>query len=177
LDALADAGAVATFFLIGERAARFPALVQRIAAEGHELGHHSYRHLDPRRVSARTLRDELQATSRAFAAAGLAESQLVRPPNGKLTLSKLLRLWAGGFSVVLWNRDPRDYKVRSADELVGWFDQHPVNAGDIVLLHDTQPRTAESLPRVIKSIQQAGFTLSTVSHALGQTRRPPPNTP
>jgi peptidoglycan/xylan/chitin deacetylase (PgdA/CDA1 family) len=34
----------ATFFLIGERAARHPQLVQAIAAGGHEVGNHTWRH-------------------------------------------------------------------------------------------------------------------------------------
>jgi peptidoglycan/xylan/chitin deacetylase (PgdA/CDA1 family) len=167
LDALRDAGAVATFFLIGDRAERFPALVQRIAAEGHELAHHSYWHLDPRTVSSREFRDELRQCAGVFAAAGLAASRLVRPPNGKLTPGKLLRLWAEGYGVVLWNRDPRDYIAASADDLANWFEEHPLNAGDIILLHDTKACTAESLPRVIASIRRAGLRLATVSGAVG----------
>jgi peptidoglycan/xylan/chitin deacetylase (PgdA/CDA1 family) len=40
LDALADAGARATFFVLGSLAARHPELIERIAGEGHELGNH-----------------------------------------------------------------------------------------------------------------------------------------
>ena len=40
----ADAGATATFFVVGWVAARHPDLVRRIAAAGHEVGSHSYWH-------------------------------------------------------------------------------------------------------------------------------------
>ncbi len=44
LECLVDAGARATFFVLGEVAARFPQLARRIAAAGHEIGSHGYAH-------------------------------------------------------------------------------------------------------------------------------------
>ena len=44
LDALSAAGATATFFLVGEQVARWPGLAAEIAAAGHEIGLHGYRH-------------------------------------------------------------------------------------------------------------------------------------
>src|SRR5207237_904050 len=44
LDVLGAHGITATFFLIGERAAREPALARRIAEEGHDLGNHTWSH-------------------------------------------------------------------------------------------------------------------------------------
>src|SRR5260370_16308127 len=48
LDALARAGVPATFFLVGEHAQRWPALVRRIRDEGHLIGNHSFAHRIPR---------------------------------------------------------------------------------------------------------------------------------
>lgn len=44
LELLADVGARATFFVLGNVALQFPALVCRIAAQGHELGVHGHEH-------------------------------------------------------------------------------------------------------------------------------------
>ncbi|MGH7786160.1 MAG: polysaccharide deacetylase family protein, partial [Candidatus Binatia bacterium] len=44
LELFAAHGTRATFFFVGEVAARYPALVRRVAAAGHELGSHGYRH-------------------------------------------------------------------------------------------------------------------------------------
>src|SRR5215470_4883360 len=44
LDALAELGAPATFFLVGRGVEAHPELVARIASEGHELGNHTYAH-------------------------------------------------------------------------------------------------------------------------------------
>ena len=45
LDVLDEHGARATFFCIGERVARHPALARAIVARHHEIGNHSHRHL------------------------------------------------------------------------------------------------------------------------------------
>jgi polysaccharide deacetylase family protein (PEP-CTERM system associated) len=44
LDLLAARGARATFFVLGDVAARYPGLVRRVAAAGHEIGSHGYAH-------------------------------------------------------------------------------------------------------------------------------------
>ena len=44
LDSFAQAGAKATFFTLGWVAERFPALIRRIVAEGHELASHGWDH-------------------------------------------------------------------------------------------------------------------------------------
>lgn len=45
LDLFADCGARATFFTLGWVAERYPALIRRIVAEGHELASHGYAHI------------------------------------------------------------------------------------------------------------------------------------
>lgn len=44
LDMLAPHAARATFFFLGEVAARFPTLVRRVVSEGHEIGSHGHSH-------------------------------------------------------------------------------------------------------------------------------------
>ena len=51
----------ATFFVLGEIAAGHPAMVKRIAAEGHEIACHGDRHEDVYRQSAREFRADIRA--------------------------------------------------------------------------------------------------------------------
>ena len=60
LDVLEAHGVKATFFFLGEVAERFPALVRRVAAAGHEVGSHGYR----RRVRVPTRRHRRHSSSR-----------------------------------------------------------------------------------------------------------------
>src|SRR5262245_55440479 len=50
LDVLAESGASATFFVVGQQAEKYPELVRRIVHEGHAIGNHTWSHCDPRKV-------------------------------------------------------------------------------------------------------------------------------
>ena len=53
----------ATFFLLGSRAEGEPELVRRIAAEGHLVGNHSWRHPNLARSPASRVSEELERTN------------------------------------------------------------------------------------------------------------------
>jgi peptidoglycan-N-acetylglucosamine deacetylase len=159
LDAMAAVGARGTFFVRGDHAAAEPEIVRRIVAEGHALGHHSFSHGEPSATSAGTLAEEVQRTLDLFQVLLNRSSTLFRPPHGKVTPGKLARLWAAGQSVILWNVDPKDFAKASADELRAWLEAHPLDAGDIVLLHDTHPHAAEVMPFFAERARAAGLAL------------------
>jgi peptidoglycan/xylan/chitin deacetylase (PgdA/CDA1 family) len=83
-----------------------------------------------------------------------------------VTSSKLWALWRAGFTVVLWNRDPKDFARGSADELRQWLRCRPLSAGDVVLLHDTVSHTAEVLPELISSARESGLAFATADELL-----------
>jgi peptidoglycan/xylan/chitin deacetylase (PgdA/CDA1 family) len=154
LDALAAAGAHATFFVIGERAAQHPALIQRLAAEGHTVGHHSWTHSEPSITSAKVLLEESRRTRALVEELTGRPAPFFRPPHGKLTGAKLLGTWWQRNVVVLWNRDPKDFQLPDADALVARMSDRPLEAGDILLLHDVHRQTAEALPRILAATKQ-----------------------
>jgi peptidoglycan/xylan/chitin deacetylase (PgdA/CDA1 family) len=133
LDALARHGMRATFFLVGSRAARHPELVARIAAEGHEIGNHSWDHpalsiLPPREV-ARQIR-------RARAALEPHGAALMRPPYGALSLATSLVARALGYRVVTWSVACGDARGADAGTVAARI-LKAAAPGAIVLLHDT----------------------------------------
>jgi peptidoglycan/xylan/chitin deacetylase (PgdA/CDA1 family) len=166
LDVLAEQDVQATFFVVGQRAAEHPGLIQRMAAEGHLLGHHSYTHSEPRRTSAGQLLAEVQQCEQLLQDVTGKRSSVFRPPLGKLTGAKLWQLWRAGQSVVLWNVDPRDYACRDAQQCAEFFVEHPLTAGDLVLLHDVHPHAAHVLPDLIDSVRERGLQFVTVDHWL-----------
>lgn len=164
LDVLGEHGVKATFFVIGERAARHPELVARAAREGHVVGNHTYFHLDPKKTSAVALIREVRQTRRLLAELLGETSDLFRPPLGAVTAAKLLGLWAVRQTVVLWNSDPLDYRAQSADCVRSWFEAHPLAPGALVLMHDDRPFAAQVLPELIRSARDRGLTFTTVRH-------------
>jgi peptidoglycan/xylan/chitin deacetylase (PgdA/CDA1 family) len=159
LDALAAAGARATFFVVGTAAERYPDLVRRIVAEGHTLGSHSYSHSSPRKTSARVLLDEVERSARLLAGIVGFAPRLFRPPRGQLSAAKLAGLLLAGQDIVLWNVDPRDFNCASADDLLAALRYHDLRGGDIVLLHDDHPRCAAMLPALARDAAARGLAL------------------
>lgn len=82
LDLLAAHGARATFFVCGHNAARLPHVLRRIAADGHEIGNHTWSHprLDFR--SPAFIRDEIARTQVAVADIAGVTPVLFRAPYG-----------------------------------------------------------------------------------------------
>jgi polysaccharide deacetylase family protein (PEP-CTERM system associated) len=66
LEAFGEAGARATFFVLGDVAVRHPALVRRIAAAGHEVGSHGHAHRHLRDQLWREFRADVQQSLRAL---------------------------------------------------------------------------------------------------------------
>ena len=169
LDVLKECGVPATFFVIGQQAERHPEIVRRMADEGHAVGHHSYFHEEPHRVSARQLSEEVRRTRELLRGLLGTAPDLFRPPYGNLTAAKLWRLWGAGQSVVLWSTDPMDYARRSADEVGEWFERNPLSGGDLVLLHDAYPYAAAALPGLVDSARARGLTFETVPRWAGRS--------
>jgi len=163
LDRLRVLGVRATFFVVGARAASHPGLVSRIAAEGHEIGHHSYAHMPPDDTSARVLISEARRTSFLLERIIGRSPSLFRPPYGKLTPGKLLGLWALGLTIVLWNRDPKDFARGAAEPIRSWFEREPLAGGDIVLLHDVHAHVAPALDTIVERAARLGLGFCTPS--------------
>jgi peptidoglycan/xylan/chitin deacetylase (PgdA/CDA1 family) len=161
LDRLRELRVRATFFVVGDRAAARPELVARIAAEGHAIGHHSYTHGAPHETSALALIDEARRTAALLERVLGARPSLFRPPHGKLTPGKLLGLWGLGQTVVLWNRDPKDWACGAIDPIRRWFQTEPLAGGDILLLHDAHAHIAPALDAIVERAASLGLGFCT----------------
>ena len=80
LDILKAKHVHATFFVIGANAQANPDLIQRIVAEGHELGNHTYTHPNLADTPEQVVALELNATQRLVEALTGRSMRLFRPP-------------------------------------------------------------------------------------------------
>lgn len=136
LDALDRHGARATFFLIGERAARHPELVAEIVRRGHEIGHHTHTH--PERIfwcaPPALVRRELDEAFAVFARSGVRPRRF-RPPVGIKNLMLTRALAARGLVCVAWTVRGRDSFAVHADRVLDHVLPR-VRAGSILLMHE-----------------------------------------
>lgn len=169
LDLFAARNVTATFFVLGENAAAHPALVRRMAREGHEVGNHSWTHPEFWYLSKRLIRKELTKTNTTLARLGVSTA-LVRPPYGEWDADVAGATRALGMQTVLWDVDPQDWKDRNP-QTVARRVLRGVKPGSIVLTHDTIASTRKAYPAIISGLRKRGYTFVTVSELLGSTVR------
>ena len=173
LEQLARAGVEATFFLVGEQVERLPALAAEIAAAGHEVGIHGYRHTLLLRRTPAALRDDFARAEDVIGAATGSSPNLYRPPYGVFSLPALRLVRRLGWSPWLWSRWGRDWERAATPESIAARATRELSAGDVVLLHDADHyssadswrRTAAALPSVLSSVSQAGQPFVSLSQS------------
>lgn len=162
-----------TFFLIGQNAARYPQLVQRELAEGHQVGNHSYTHPDLAKMSDDAVRAEIQKTQDAIINASGYKPIVMRPPYGALTARQ--RLWVAndfGFKIILWDVDPLDWKGPPTAEVIAQRIIAGTRPGSIILSHDIHPHTVDAMPEVFDTLLAKGYKFVTVSELLAMDKGP-----
>lgn len=157
----------ATFFLLGHWVNENPDLVRRIAADGHELANHSYSHPRFTWLTANEIRQEVQAAQTALTeASGQAASALFRPPYGSYNGEIIKVVKELGYeAIVMWDIDTRDWSGVSAGAISNHVLER-VTPGSVVLFHLHGANTVEALEKLIPTLQNQGYKLSTVGEML-----------
>jgi peptidoglycan/xylan/chitin deacetylase (PgdA/CDA1 family) len=173
LDALADAGVVATFFVQGRWASAFPDLARRIAGDGHLIGNHSNYHAPMTLLSAEGMRTDLREAERRVAdATGADPRPWFRCPFGDGEDDAGVRDAVGalGYRIVGWNLDSGDWRDASAPDVVARtvVEGATSNGAPVVVLFHTWPSaTADALPEVLARLADRGAELVTVAEVAG----------
>jgi peptidoglycan/xylan/chitin deacetylase (PgdA/CDA1 family) len=136
LDLLDHHAARATFFVIGERAARLPDLMREIVRRGHTVGHHTHTHpaatfwcASPWRLTT-----ELDGASSTLGGNGI-QTLWFRPPVGIKNLLLENALTKRGLRSVGWTARSGDCQSHSPEQLVSTL-EHKLKPGSILLLHE-----------------------------------------
>jgi peptidoglycan/xylan/chitin deacetylase (PgdA/CDA1 family) len=162
LDALGQNKAV--FFMIGEQVERYGSLAAEVAAAGHEIALHGFRHRNQMRVTPRWLADDLARGADAIASATGRAPRLYRPPYGIFTPPGLA-LAREKHELLLWSKWGRDWRKRTTSEEIAGFATRDLARGDVILLHDadwysasgSHRRTAAAVPLVLEALDRAGL--------------------
>lgn len=159
LDMLDAYGIRATFFMLGRNASRFPDIVQRALAEGHEVENHSFSHPNMKTLGAARRIEEMSKTNEILRSLG-AEPTFLRPPYGSKDSALITQAAGLGLRIITWSRDSLDWK-RLPDD----YSQLPDSSGRIApkghlrgifLFHDIHKRTVEDLPRIVAQLRAGG---------------------
>ncbi len=176
LDALAAAGARATFFVLGRQVERHPALVARMVAEGHQVASHGWDHGILVFRGPRYVAEQLRRTERAVedAAGAGTLTRLFRAPHGFRGPATWVTARALGYRMAGWTAGVWDTAEPGVEVIVDRC-RRALAPGAVVLLHDAdgwdpdrhRSQTAEALPRVCGAAAANGVTLVTMDELVG----------
>jgi peptidoglycan/xylan/chitin deacetylase (PgdA/CDA1 family) len=166
LELLGRHRAKATFFLIGERAARHPEIVRQIRDAGHEVGNHYF-------INGATLRhsdrDFVGYLDRTESATGISASpKLFRPPGGVAWPHQLRLARERGYLCVLGSAYPHD-PAHPPSWYITWLVTKNLRPGTIVILHDGIPdprRSIEALGPILAAGKDKGLQFVSIGTLL-----------
>lgn len=172
LDILHEQGVKATFFAVGNRVQKHPALLQRIYREGHLIGNHSYTHPLFKNRSVKQFQDEIVRTERVIDKTIGHRPQFIRPPYGEINEGQVKWAKRNDYTIVNWNVDSQDWRGLDKEKVMKNILDH-VGPGSIVLQHagggvgSDLTGTIEALPEIIKTLRTRGYHFVTLDELLG----------
>lgn len=163
-------GVRATFFLIGDSAAKYPDLVREIDAAGHVIGVHGYDHKVLSSLSAAEVRRDLKKAQDTLSSIAGKKPWLYRPPMGMLDRTQVDEAEKLGMATLMWtNIGGADLGAETASEVVSRVTEGARDGG-VILLHEGLQHVVEALPALIEALARLGFGFQNVSSTSASTR-------
>lgn len=180
LDVLKEYHVPATFFVVGKNADNHPELIRRIHMEGHQLGNHTYNHVDLLKADRNTVVSEVDRTNKIIAEITGQTPHVVRPPHGFRDPVVMEVMAERGMKVVEWSIMSRDWTNPGVDAIVSRT-LSKVQNGSVILLHDgdgvaskaSRAQTVEALRHIIRELQAQGYRFVTVDEILANSEENP----
>ena len=160
LDLLARFNAKGTFFVLGVNVQTMPEFTRRAALEGHSIANHTMSHTSLQGIDHEAFFNEVAAAQSIIdELVGAASTRCLRPPYG--ATDSFTRAYAAelGFTVVLWDVDPRDWARPGVDEIVSVI-REGSGPGKIILMHDgggDRTQTVAALEQVLAELSDLGY--------------------
>lgn len=176
LELLEKYDAKATFFVVGERVKRYPELVKKELAAGHEVANHSFRHPSFDQLSHSSIKDELEQTQQVIFQTTGHKAVLFRPPGGVYNDNIIQLTKQNNLQLILWSwhQDTKDWAAPGVNKIVRKVLDNAHN-GDIVLMHDFvyhSSQTPEALKIILPELKKRGFSFVTVSELFSHKASP-----
>jgi len=164
---LNDAGARATFFLIGNKVAADPAGAQRIAGAGMEIGSHTWEHPDMTTIPAAEVPAQFSRANDAIRSATGVTPTLWRPPGGLTDDAVNAQAAQHGLGGILWDVIPFDWINDADTAATRYMLMTQIKPGSVVLFHDTYSSTVDLVYQFLPVLKANGYHMVTVSELLG----------
>jgi peptidoglycan/xylan/chitin deacetylase (PgdA/CDA1 family)/GT2 family glycosyltransferase len=183
LDLLKTHKQKATFFVVGKRAERYPEIIKRIVAEGHELGNHTYSHFNLRELNFNKTLEEIEKTQQLLSNI-VGENNApkwFRSPYGITTGKAKVALNSLNIAWVRWSKETFDWKSNASAESIANIvkengPQHIYDLHDDVEPHPSYTNaeastfrtpTVEALELILQDAKRNDISYTTLSEIFG----------
>lgn len=158
LDVLRTYNIKATFFCVGDNIQKYPEIFKQIKDENHSIGSHTFNHLNGWKTN------NTEYYENVYKASELVESNLFRPPHGKITLLQARKL-SKDLHIIMWDIITKDYDNKISGEECFENVKNYVSNGSIIVFHDS-PKAFKNmeyaLPKTIEYIKEQGYKFSKI---------------
>ena len=175
LDLLRSENIKATFFVIGHSIKNDPDLILRMQKEGHDIGNHTYDHINLSSLSPEQMEAELVSDNRTIQKITHAPVRFIRAPGGQYSSAVYAVCDKLGLRVINWSVNTADYMmdspvfekgeavfVRTAD-MIEHILLTKVHPGAIILMHNGNMETIAALRQAIPKLKKQGYRFAKIS--------------
>ena len=153
--------------MTGQYADRYPALMQRMAAAGHEFANHSYSHPNFTQMGNEGILSELARTDEAVQkVTGVSTKPWMRMPFGARDPRVMDIVSGAGYTSIFWTLDSGDWQQDATIASVRRRVVEGAKPGAIVVHHCGADQTAGALADILAGLKGRGFQVVTISELL-----------
>lgn len=154
-----------TFFVTGRWAEQNGDLLKEIYNHGHEIGNHGYLHRDYSLLSYELNKQEIFKTDKLIRELINFKSKYFAPPSGAYNDDTVVAAKELNYKVIMWSIDTIDWRKDSTSDKIINRVVSKANNSAIVLMHPKE-ETIKALPTIIKSLEEQGYKIGTVSDVI-----------
>jgi len=148
----------ASFFCIGKNIEENPEIFKAILQKGHFVGNHSYSHTRKMGfLSTAKIVEEIRKCDEIALRVGGVKLESFRPPFGVINPRTKKALEITGHKVIGWNVRSYDAILNSKRYILNRIFKK-IKPGDVILLHDSKPQTADILEQLLLFLQTNQYT-------------------
>lgn len=140
-------------------------MVKKIAAEGHEIGNHTYSHPHLSTLSEEEISIELKKVGNMIFDLTKVQPNLFRPPFGEYNNLVITTAKKCGYQSIQWSIDSLDWKEIGKEPMVERVTKN-LHPGAIILFHNNGKYTTEALPDIIAFMKKEGYKIVPISELL-----------
>ena len=158
LDILDQYNAKATFFCVGDNVGKYPETYKHIISRGHKTGIHTFHHLNGWKSANTTYLQDVEEAGK------LIDSNLFRPPYGKISPYQILRL-KKKYRIIMWTILTYDFSKTVSPQTCLQNALLGLKPGSIIVFHDSiksKKNMLFALPRFLEQCQNRGLNVKSL---------------